>query len=119
MASVGLIVARPVARWVPQTLIERDAPARADAMIVLAGDHRGGRVDFAAKLWRDGHVAKGPFLVSGGQLYGDTTWAELMRERAERAGVPAGRIRLQDRSTTTAEDARFSAELLALPSGSA
>lgn len=111
-------MARPIARWIPQTLIERDAPGAADAMIVLAGDHRGGRVDFAARLWSEGHVASGPFLVSGGQLYGETTWAEVMRARAISRGVPADRVRIQDRSTTTAEDARFSAEVLKLPRGS-
>jgi len=57
-------------------------------------------------------------MVSGGQLYGETTWAELMRARAIKGGVPAERIRLQARSTTTAEDAEFCAKLLALPPGS-
>jgi uncharacterized SAM-binding protein YcdF (DUF218 family) len=115
---IGLVAARPVARWIPQTLIERSAPARADALVVLAGDHRGERIDFAARLWEAGHVPEGPFLVSGGQIYGETTWAELMRARAEERGIPAGRIRLQAKSTTTAEDARFSAEVLGLPPGS-
>lgn len=115
---VGVVVARPVARWIPTTLVERGVAGRADALVVLAGDHRGGRVDFAAQVWAEGHVATGPFLVSGGQIYGETTWAEVMRERAVARGVPLERIRLQDRSTTTAEDAAFSAEILALPPGS-
>ncbi len=96
----------------------RSAPGAADALVVLAGDHRGERVDFAAQLWADGYVATGPFVVSGGQIYGETTWAELMRARALARGVPPDRIRLQDRSTTTAEDARLSAELLGLQPGS-
>lgn len=115
---VLLAFGRSLARALPQLLIERSPPAAADALVVLAGDHRGGRIDAAAKLWENGYVKSGPFVVSGGQLYGDTTWAELMQARAISRRVPPARIRLQSRSTTTDEDARFCAEILALPPGS-
>ena len=45
-------------------------------------------------------------------MYGELTWAEAMAERAEGLGVPGERIVRQGRSTTTAEDAAFTAPLL-------
>ena len=101
-----------VARALPGWLTERQAPRPADALVVLAGDHHGSRVDAACALWRAGHVPDGVFVVSGGTLYGETTWAELMAARAEAQGVPRERILLQDRSRTTVEDARDTGALL-------
>jgi uncharacterized SAM-binding protein YcdF (DUF218 family) len=101
-----------VLRSLPGWLTERDDPRPADALVVLAGDHFGSRVDAACALWAAGHVPKGPFVISGGAIYGEVTWAQLMRDRAVARGVPLERILLQDRSRTTAQDARYTAELL-------
>ena len=105
------------ARALPQVLIEREPPQAADALVVLAGDHRGGRVDAAVALWEAGWVSEGPFVVAGGQLYGEVTWASVMRARALAQGIPAERIRLQAESRTTEEDARRCAALLGLRPG--
>ena len=115
LALAGLaaaLTARPVLRGAPGLLVEAQDPRPADAVVVLAGDHRGRRVDHGVALLRAGHVATGPFVVSGGRLYAETTWAELMAARAVAAGVPAARIVRQDRSTTTEEDAAFTVALL-------
>ena len=82
--------------------------AKADFLVVLAGD-TGERVAHAVELYRKG-VA--PVLLLSGGSMGNTSWAELMRQQAVSLGVPPSSIRLQDRSTSTTEDARFSAELL-------
>ncbi len=108
----GVAATPPLARGAPALLIERSAPRRADALIVLGGDHRGGRIDAAAALFAAGHVPEGPFLISGGPLYAELTWAEVMRGRALERGVPPARIWLQDRSRTTVEDAAFTVALL-------
>jgi len=102
----------PVLRALPGWLEEDGEPREADALIVLAGDHTGGRVDRAVALFREGFVPEGPFVISGGELYPGTTWAELMRDRAVAAGVPSERCVLQGRSRTTVEDAAFSKDLL-------
>ena len=107
-----------VARRCPELLVERGSPQRADAIVVLAGDHRGARLSHAVALFEEGHLPEGPLLLSGGPIYPSTTWAQLMRQRAIALGVPPERIRLQDRSATTEEDARFTHEVLALPEGS-
>ena len=117
-ARVALLAHRPLLRGIPALLSERSEPLAADAIVVLAGDHRGLRVDAALGLYRAGHLARGPLLMSGGELYPGTSWAQLMKERALAGGVPAERILLQGRSTTTVEDARLSLPLLdELPAG--
>lgn len=108
----GVVATPPLARGAPALLTERSAPRRADAVIVLGGDHRGGRIDAAAALYAAGHLPEGPLVVSGGPLYGALSWAEVMRERALERGVPPERIWLQDRSRTTVEDAAFTVALL-------
>lgn len=102
----------PLLRALPGLLEEEGVPREADALIVLAGDHTGGRVDRAVELFRQGFVPEGPFVISGGELYPGTTWAELMRDRAVAAGVPSARCVLQDRSLTTVEDAAFTKGVL-------
>lgn len=117
LALVALLAHRPLLRGIPTLLIEREEPLAADAIVVLAGEHRGLRVDAALALYRAGHLAEGPVLMSGGELYPGTSWAELMKQRAVAGGLPAGRVLLQGRSTTTVEDARLSLPLLELPPG--
>ena len=108
----GCLLWRPLLGAIPSRLEERQEPAVADALVVLAGDHTGARVEAAAALFQAGCVPTGPFVVSGGPIYGELTWAELMRDQAVRLGVPRERIVLQGRSRTTTEDADLSAPLL-------
>ncbi|MEZ6183918.1 MAG: YdcF family protein [Planctomycetota bacterium] len=109
---VAFLLRGPVLRAVPGWLEERGTPGPADALIVLAGDSSGGRVDRAVELFLAGHVAQGPFVCSGGELYPGTSWAELMRARAVARGVPAERCVEQGRSRTTVEDAELTVPLL-------
>lgn len=70
------------------------------------------RLTRAIRLYRRESAA--PLLVvSGGQGPGETTTeAAAMREHLLRHGVPAERIVLEDRATSTEENLRFSTELL-------
>lgn len=95
---------RAAGRW----LEVREPVEKADVIVVLAGDS-GGRVRHGVELYRRG-VAPA-ILMSGGPI-GLTTWAELMKRQAVDMGVPEEAIWVQDRSTSTTEDARFSAALL-------
>jgi len=113
LGLLGCLVWRPLLGAIPPLLVERQEPRTADAIVVLAGDHAGRRVDSAAALFAAGHLPEGPFVVSGGQLYAETSWAELMAERAVAAGVPRERVVRSAEGRTTAEEARRIRDLLA------
>lgn len=104
---------RPLLRALPPLLVTRDAPRPADALVVLAGDEYGRRLTYAVELWRQGLIAEGPLVTTGGVLYDELSWARAMRAHALRLGVPGERIVALDRGVTTAEEARLALELLA------
>ncbi len=89
---------------------ESNAPPRPGVEINGAGD----RVIHAVRLYRQGAAQK--ILLSGGNI----TWlssrastpAQEMKELMLFMGVPEAVLTLQNRSQNTAEDARFSAEIL-------
>lgn len=99
----------------------------AGAVVVLGGGIRAGTPDWpypdlraaADRAWhaaRIFHADKAPVIVvSGGSIpwLGDAaTEAEAMREFLWDLGVPADAVLLEDRSRSTYENARFTAELL-------
>lgn len=113
LLALGLYLARaPLLGRIPPLLEAHDEPREADALVVLGGDHRGGRVAHAVALWERGLVPRGPFVTSGGQLYDELTWGKVMKAHAVRLGVPAERIVAQTESATTDEDARLTLPLL-------
>ena len=91
-----------------------------DAVIVLGCGLAGERVTplLAARLDRairlyEREPAPPLLVVSGGQGPGETmTEAAAMHEYLRAHGIPADRIRREDRATTTEENLEFSAELL-------
>lgn len=87
-------------------LIVRDQLDRADAILVLAGDSNGERVDEGINLYKQGYA--GYILMSGGPLAWRLTNAEWMKKQALAEGVPERAILLQDRSRSTLDDANFS-----------
>ncbi len=112
-ALLGWLAGPALLRAAPdRLLLEASPPQAADAIVVLAGDHRGKRVEAAAALFRAGWVERGPLVLSGGPIYGDVTWSRLMADHAERLGVPRARMLEQPRSETTTQDARYCAPLL-------
>lgn len=111
LAIAGLFARRPLLNAIPPHLVAQEAEEAADVIVVLAGD-KGERVERAVELWKKGLSRTGLLVCSGGPVYHKTTWASLMAAHAEELGVPREKIVLQDRSRTTVEDARFTAELL-------
>jgi uncharacterized SAM-binding protein YcdF (DUF218 family) len=100
------------------------AAAPAGAVVVLGSGLEGGavsdvlagRLDHAAALHRAGAAAGRPplLVLSGGAAAdGGPTEAAAMAAALARLGVPADDLVLEDRSTTTEENLRFAAELLA------
>jgi len=83
----------------------------ADVIVVLAGEETE-RVDYGAKLFKEGWARKDRMILAGGPLVWKYTWASLMKEQAEFLGVPKNDILLEDKSRTTEEDARFTRDIL-------
>lgn len=109
-ACAAVLLHRPLliaaGRWLCVS-VPMDQP---EVIIVLAGD-AGGRVSHGVDLYRRQAGPKPRILMSGGPL-GLTTWAELMKRQAMGLGIPEGDIWVQDRSTSTTEDALFSVAIL-------
>ena len=92
-------------------------PADSDCIIVLGCRLYGtvpspflaARLDEGLRLYNQGFA--GYFVVSGGQGPGeDISEAEAMKRYLVRSGVPEDRVILEDRSTSTEENLRFSME---------
>ncbi len=102
-ALVLLLLYLPVSPLAPLILMHRDPPGKADALVVLGGDARS-RTPLAAQLYRQG-VA--PMILLSGR--GDYVW---VRQGLIDDGVPADRILAESRSSSTRENALFSAPIL-------
>jgi uncharacterized SAM-binding protein YcdF (DUF218 family) len=83
------------------------APVRADAALVLSGDVEYRRLERASALVRSGAVAW--LILTGAGVGGDD--AETMRRLVIKDGVPADRVLVEPRATSTRENLIFSATL--------
>jgi uncharacterized SAM-binding protein YcdF (DUF218 family) len=81
-------------------LIARDAPRRADAVLVLAGDPDYERTKSAARLVLAGEARL--LIVTGGEP-GPGDSAASLRAEAIRLGIPPGAIRMEEVSRSTHE----------------
>lgn len=84
--AILLIAIHPV--WLPlvvRPLIRNDGPAKADIVVVLAGDPSGFRMMRAAQLVREGYAPA--VLVSGPEIYGIHE-CDLAIALAVRNGIP-------------------------------
>lgn len=105
-----------------------DKPAEEpDYVIVLGAQVKGTtltrslryRLDAALEYYQDGHEGI-TFVLSGGQGDGESiSEAEAMRRYLAEKGVPEEQMILEDKSTTTQENMRFSYEIISekLPAG--
>jgi uncharacterized SAM-binding protein YcdF (DUF218 family) len=84
------------ARW----LVLADPPQPADVALVMAGDPDYERTRTAARLWLDGQVSL--LIVTGGEP-GPGDSATSLRDVAVAAGVPPGRILMEQVSHSTRE----------------
>lgn len=83
----------------------QDDLEKSDAIVVVSGGDTVRRTDEGVRLWKDGWA---PLLVfSGAAADRGTSNAAVMRERAISQGVPASAILVEERSGTTAENARL------------
>lgn len=90
-------------------LVVNDELHKADAIVVFSGDN-GPRTEKGVELLKEG---LGDYLIlSGGIVYDDVTMAELMKNHALRLGVPEDKILLDDKASTTNENAEFTKEII-------
>ena len=82
---------------------------KADAIVVFSGDN-GPRTEKGVELLKEG---LGEYLIlSGGVVYDDVTMAELMKNHALKLGVPEEKILLEDKASTTHENAKLTKEII-------
>ena len=92
----------------PMALVVRDPlPARADAIVVIGGDHKPERVALAVDLYRQGIapvvlISAGVEVLEGGRTVRE---AEVMIRQATELGLPHDAILVEDWSQTTVGNA--------------
>lgn len=109
----------PVDLWVGQMSKIGWTESDGDILIALTADvHPDGllgytsywRAVYTARAWKQGHFKK--IVVSGGYMGTRVSLASAFSEFLVRSGVPAEVIILEERSTSTHENALFTSELL-------
>ena len=106
---VTLILLIIIAANLGNLLIVNDELNKADAIVVFSGDN-GPRTEKGVELLKEG---LGDYLIlSGGVVYDDVTMAELMKNHALKLGVPENKILLDDKASTTHENAEFTKEII-------
>ena len=88
-----------------------EAPAQAEAIVVLGGETEGARTRKGAELFKQG-LAPWLVLSDGTRLSWRTMAIEEMYALAVTLGVPEDRILREERSRSTYENALYSRELL-------
>lgn len=97
-------------QYLADRLAARDKLAKADLILVLAGDSNGERVVEGVRLYRRGYAPR--ILMSGGPLAWKLTYADWMKKQAIALGVPEAVIFTQEKSRSTIEDAKYSLPLV-------
>jgi uncharacterized SAM-binding protein YcdF (DUF218 family) len=99
------MLAGGAALFFPQDLLTVESgPVKAEALVVLGGSNNADRVRRAAELYQAGAAPR--ILCSG---LGN---CEANRAQLEKDGVPASAILLENQSSNTLENARFSIPIL-------
>lgn len=88
---------------------ESDELEKSDAIVVFSGDN-GPRTERAVELLKEGYADY--LILSGGKVYDDVTMAELMKNHAIKLGVNESKILIDDRASTTHENADFTKEII-------
>ena len=90
-------------------LVQSDKLEKADAIAVFSGDN-GPRTEKGVELLKEGYADY--LILSGGKVYDDVTMAELMKNHAIKLGVDESKILIDDESSTTNENADFTADII-------
>lgn len=103
--SILLIIGKYAGRF----LVTGDLPQKSDVIVILAGD-KGFRTERGIELYEAGYA---PYIiVSGGPLYMNTTYADLMKNHIIEHGIPADVVIKESRSDSTYQNALYSKEIM-------
>lgn len=103
-----LVVALPL--FVGWYLSPQDTLEKVDAVVVVSGGDSDKRIEKGVQLWKEGWAKA--LIFSGAAEEGDVSNAAAMKNIAISHGVPAGAILIEEKSKTTAENAKFTAEII-------
>lgn len=91
-------------------LSPQDPIKKADAIVVISGGDTDARIKKGVELYKEGWA---PYLVfSGAAKEGEISNAEAMKNIVTGMGVPEEAVLLEEKSTTTEENAEFTSDLL-------
>jgi uncharacterized SAM-binding protein YcdF (DUF218 family) len=118
--SLLLLTVTPLIPWLVGRLCGPVATPDGDVLIVLSGDSQPdgliGRVSYpraayAVKAWRTGHFRS--IVVSGGYMDGNPrSLAAVIGDYLAGSGIPRDRIFLEERSTSTRQNALFTKAMI-------
>ncbi len=84
----------------------------ADVIVVIPGSETEYSVAHGAKLFKEGWARKDKIILSGGNATWKYTWSSLMKGQVLSLGVPAKAIFLEEKSSSTKENAIFTKEII-------
>ncbi len=84
----------------------------ADVIVVIPGSETEYSVAHGAKLFKEGWSRKDKIILSGGNATWKYTWSSLMKGQVLSLGVPAKAIFLEEKSSSTKENAIFTKEII-------
>jgi uncharacterized SAM-binding protein YcdF (DUF218 family) len=90
----------------------KDELKPADVIVVIPDSETGYSVEYGAKLFKEGWAKKDRIILSGGVATWKYTWASLMQEQVLSLGVPMNAILLEEKSTSTKENAVYTREIM-------
>jgi uncharacterized SAM-binding protein YcdF (DUF218 family) len=93
-------------------LYYKDELKPADVIVVIPGSETEYSVAHGAKLFKEGWARKDKIILSGGNATWKYTWSSLMKEQVISLGVPANAIFLEEKSSSTKENAIFTKEII-------
>ena len=97
---------------VAKYLYYKDELKPADVIVVIPGNETEYSVSYGAKLFKEGWARKDKIILSGGNAIWKYTWSSLMKEQAFSLGVPGNAIFLEEKSSSTKENALFTKEII-------
>jgi len=125
LASLGALVVivtlTPLVSWWAGGLAGRWSDPCGDTLIVLSGAPAEGGVIAESTYWRSAYAVRvyrqcetQKIILTGGSVHSVVPVADSMASFVESQGVPAQRIVLETRSTSTRENALYTQPLLAI-----
>ncbi len=93
-------------------LYYKDELKPADVIVVIPGSETEYSVAHGAKLFKEGWARKDKIILSGGNATWKYTWSSLMKGQVLSLGVPAKAIFLEEKSSSTKENAIFTKEII-------